>query len=95
MRVLLHKPGKEIFINSHTSSTPIDLYEIPHILYTNNPRPLSSGTNWILLIYTHTHSRLKSSLADIISDVDDFSDPWDPNTTILMEEMCGLQGELC
>ena len=34
MQVLLHKPWKGIYNKSHTSSTRIDLYEIPHIFYT-------------------------------------------------------------
>ena len=33
MWVLLYKPGKKIYNNSHTSSTPIDLFEIPRIFY--------------------------------------------------------------
>ena len=33
MWVLLYKHGLELYNNSHTLSTLINLYEIPHILY--------------------------------------------------------------
>ena len=32
--VLLYEPGLTLCNNSHTSSTPIDLFEVPHIFYT-------------------------------------------------------------
>ena len=36
-------------------------------------------------------SELKSSLANIISAVDEFFEQWDPSTGTQMEEVCGLQ----
>ena len=41
--------------NSHTSSTRIDLYDIPHIFYTRIIHIQSSDTDWILLIYIYIY----------------------------------------
>ena len=58
MWILLYIPGRNKWCNnSHTSSTHIVIYDIPHIFYTRiDPHPLSSDADWILLIYIYTYN---------------------------------------
>ena len=59
MQVLLYKPGKGIYNNSHTSSPPIDLYEIHHIFYTwiIHTHCLQTLTGYYWYIYIVHHHR--------------------------------------
>ena len=57
MWIWLYKPGLRIYNNSHASSTPIDLYEIPLIFHTriNHIHCLRTLTGYYWYVYIHIH----------------------------------------
>ena len=65
MWVLLYKPVEGIYINSYTSSTPMDLYEIPHIfakqiIHTHFLQTTQTGYYIYIYIYITCNDEISS-----------------------------------
>ena len=74
----------------------MSLYSIlKYLLLGNNVNHTFLKSPLRLMSSQSYESGLKSSYNDVISAAYDFFDQWDPSTATSLEEVCGLQREIC